>query len=312
MGAIGRVLLIVGVVWVGCARGEREERESHDASNRSLMDARMASDAQTFVDAPNGHQGPINLLADGDFELSEHGSGVLNNRCHLAAPWGQNSWGIEAFTFHDPGDRSIDQAIFGVADGYASLSGVDNSGGTALVRFIQGDIWGGSHCGAIGWNRFSPAIRTSDGDLIITIEVTRGATELSTVNNSRVRHGVNLWLDAPTLPSSVSTVTGRKPLVLDLIVSWECNRAQCEAVPSDDAFAFHYPVVIGASPQGATTIWRIPLREHIIAAATEFSLDSMLADTTTVMQVEYVVELVNARASAELDNFVLTRVSETM
>src|SRR5262245_53598096 len=94
-------------------------------------------------------QGRSTFLRNGDFELTKYDSGDLTSACTVAAPWGSNSWGIEGSTFSDPNDHTLAGARF-VENGHQGyLYGREDSGRWGFVRFIQGNLWGGTNCGDV-------------------------------------------------------------------------------------------------------------------------------------------------------------------
>ncbi len=81
------------------------------------------SPVKTIIDYPSGGSSSLtNLnseshiwLVDGDFEKPTFDTGIIEDECTDDAPWGDNSWGIEAASFQDasgepPPGRTIELA----------------------------------------------------------------------------------------------------------------------------------------------------------------------------------------------------------
>ena len=105
---------------------------------------------------------------DSDFQLPAMDTGNIQGECYIDAPWGSNSWGVEGSTFSDAEDYTLDWSRFASWGNYAYLYGKDESGKWGSVKYTQGDVWGGSHCGSIPGNIPEPVL-TSDKDFTLSI-----------------------------------------------------------------------------------------------------------------------------------------------
>src|SRR4051812_27875345 len=87
------------------------------------------------------------FLAGPSFDLPKYESGDIVSSCVNGAPWGERAWGTTAATFSDPDVHTIDGARFRTFGGVGYLFGKEASDRMGFVRFVQGDVWGGSYCG---------------------------------------------------------------------------------------------------------------------------------------------------------------------
>ena len=115
---------------------------------------------------------------DGSFDLPVFDTGNLRDICFIDSPWGGGSWGIEASSFDDGnGDPPLgytkDEARFASffgQNGY--LYGRNESQEWSLVRFVQGDMFGGSNCGQIPWHVPEP-LEVKDAEPVIYVDFYR-------------------------------------------------------------------------------------------------------------------------------------------
>jgi hypothetical protein len=253
----------------------------------------------------------------GDFELESFDTNNIQDQCYIDAPWGDSCWGGEGSTFSDPTDHTIDWSRFASWGHEGYLYGREESGKWGLVRYIQGDVWGGSHCGPIPWNRPTPLL-TYGKDLTLEIAIYRDTNNLLTLNDSWIMFAINVWFSSLEFPDGGDT-NGRKPLVIDLIFYHDCNWSGCGYGHFQDNDAFHYQVFIGETPYRQWRSWSIPLHYHI-QQAMDVQWDQYCRpgtspcygpidhaeDTLKLYQLEFVIELKNADGAATIDDFFLT------
>ena len=115
------------------------------------------------------------------FKLPAYEPGNQYNSCFIAAPWGAQSWGLLASTFTGPLNHTLDAARFALFPNHADayLYGKDLTGRWGSVRYIQGDVWGGSHCGTIPW-RIPPSLRKKKRQLVLKVDYYRDTRNLLT------------------------------------------------------------------------------------------------------------------------------------
>jgi hypothetical protein len=249
---------------------------------------------------------------DGDFELAPFDTGDIEKLCTLDDPWGGDSWGIEGSSFDGNNlSHAIDWARFssGGHDGY--LYGKEQSNYWSLVRYIQGDVWGGPHvgCPPITWYR-PPPLATYGRDLSLEIDIRRDMPDDAATlpPGGWIMFAINVWFSSPEFPEGVDA-NGRKPLVMDLIFYHDCNWGGCGYGSKESDLAFHYQAFIGQTPHGQQEPWTIDLNEHIQQALNyPWELTGSLAhaeDTLHLYQLEFVIELKRAEGAAYIDDFYL-------
>lgn len=232
---------------------------------------------------------------DGNFSLTYWDSDNHQRECYIAAPWGVSSWGVEGSTFSDSTNYALDWSRFQVmSPGQGYLYGKEGAGRWGSVRFIQGDAWGGSNCGAIPWNKPAP-LPVSIGTLTLKIGIYRDTDNLLTSDQSWLMFANNVWLQSPELP---------KRLVLDLAFHHECNMTGCSLGSFEDDSAYHYQTFIGQTPNHQWRNWTINLSQQIDKALQTFNLE-YVRDTLDISQLEFLIELRNAEGAASIDNFFL-------
>jgi hypothetical protein len=252
--------------------------------------------------------------ADPRFDVATYDSGPSSNRCFINAPWGSDSWGVEGSTFSDPLDHRLELSRFARRrTGQAFLSGRDSHGRWGFVRFVQGDIWSRSHCGAIPWH-VPPALQTSGRELVLEVDYRRESGGLLTANDSWLMPAVNLWFSSPALPAGGDKV-GRKPLVMDLAFGYSCNIPGCKLGSFEDEYGFHYQRLLDdqryedrARCAGRPT-WRcytVPLNGLIEDAlrhdwSPSGPMDAALG-SLSLYQLDVLIELYNSKGSASIDN----------
>jgi hypothetical protein len=248
------------------------------------------------------------------FRLATYHTGKLSNVCFIKAPWGPYSWGIEASTFSDPRNHRLEAAQFSRRPtGVASLAGMDSNSRWGFVRYVQGDIWGRSHCGAIPW-RVPPPLRTSGRRPVIKLDYRRDGGRLLTRNDSWLMPAVNVWFSSPAFPPG-GDKAGRKPLVMDLAFGYQCNIPGCKLGSFEDEYAFHYQRFIpyvrygDRARCGGRPAWRcytIPLSGMIRDALRhDWRPSGPLAGagrSLRLYQLDVLIEFYNSRGAASIDN----------
>jgi len=261
--------------------------------------------------APNLSDGRAVWNHDGDFELGPFDTGDIVAECTLDAPWGGDAWGLEGSSFdsNNPG-HTIDLARFSSAGHDARLYGKEESNYWSLVRYIQGDVWGGPHggCPPITWYR-PPPLATYGRDLSLEINIQRDIPddEATLPPGGWVMFAINVWFSSPEFPVGVDA-NGRKPLVMDLIFYHDCNWGGCGYGSKESDLAYHYQAFIGQTPHGQSTPWTIDLNEHIQQALGYPWPSGSIAhaeDTLHLYQLEFVIELKRAEGEAHIDDFYL-------
>ena len=243
-------------------------------------------------------------LRDSAFGLAALDTGNIDAACTMLAPWGGESWGVEAATFSDPDDRTIDTARFIATGENGYLYGLETRGRWGFTRFIQGDVWGGGNCGAIPWHRFEP-IAIAGEELSIDLDLYRDTSNLFATDDSWIMFAVNLWFSSPDLPQAGDDLNGRKPLVMDLVLHHECTIADCGLETRESETAYHYQAVVGEAPLREWRHASIALAPHIEAALAHFDLPPEAQATLALYQAEVVIELHRAEGAASVDNVVL-------
>ncbi len=242
------------------------------------------------------------FLRDPGFELAPFDSGNRAGECLVQAPWGNRSWGIEASTFSDPKDHGLDAARFVASGHQAYFYGKETSGRWGFVRYLQGNLWGGTNCGATPWNTPEP-LATYGRDITISLDVYRDRAELLSWTGSWVMLAVNVWFSAPELPEAGGDANGRKPIVMDLIFHHECNWPGCGYRNYVDAAAYHYQAFIDEAPERSWKTMSIPLQKHLQAAFQAFHIPEAAQRNLKLHQLEFLVELHHGEGAATFDNF---------
>jgi len=228
---------------------------------------------------------------DGDFDLQSFDTGNINGQFLVDAPWGSDSWGIEASSFDkDNPERTISGARFASWGNGAYLYGKEEEGYWSLVRCVQGDAWGR----AVPWH-VPNALSTYRKNLVLYLDTYRDTNNMLSSSNSWNMFAINVWLNSPNLS---------KRIVLDLVFYQDCNWDNCGLAHYEDENAYHYQVVIGETPYKEWKSWEISLSEHIQNALEEFQLQDA-KKRLKIYQLEYVIELKNAEGAAMINNFYL-------
>ena len=213
----------------------------------------------------------------------------------MDAPWGDQSWGIEGASFDKENpSHAISGANFISWGNEGYLYGKEEAGYWSFVRYIQGDVWGGTYQGPAPWY-VPPPLETYNKTLLLEIDIQRDTNLFLTESESWHMFAINVWLNAPDLP---------KPLVLDLIFYHDCNWDECSWGSFEDEDAYHYQTFIGETPYRQWKSWRIPLDQHIEEALMAFDLTSH-APQTKLYQLEFLIELKHAEGAATIKNFFL-------
>ena len=248
------------------------------------------------------------------FRVPVYDSGRLSNVCFIKAPWGSHSWGVEASSFSDPRNHRLQAARFSRRrTGVATLAGMDSNSRWGFVRYVQGDIWGRSHCGAIPW-RIPPPLATSGRQPVVKVDYRRDGGRLLTPHNSWLMPAINIWFSSPAFPPG-GDKTGHKPLVMDLAFGYQCNIPGCKLGSFEDEYAFHYQRFVPYRRFGDRTrcggrpAWRcytIPLNGFIRDAVRHDWRPSGPLDgagrSLRLYQLDVLIELYNSRGAASIDN----------
>lgn len=243
------------------------------------------------------------FLRDSSFELAPMDTGNIADACSVLAPWGNRSWGAEASTFSDSTTHAIDGARFASTGHQVYFYGKEMSGRWGFVRYVQGSMWGATNCGPIPWNVPAP-LETYGHELTFELDVYRDASDrLSTFLPSWTLVAINLWFSTPDMPEPGRDKNRRKPLVMDLAVYNDCNWPFCGLRNFTDDDAYHYQAQVGEAPLNAWGHISFTLSEHLAKAIEAFDLPEAAARTMKLYQVEFLIELHHAEASASFDNF---------
>jgi len=232
---------------------------------------------------------------DGDFDLEPFEAEGIQEQLFIDAPWGDQSWGIEGASFDKENpSHAISGANFISWGNEGYLYGKEEAGYWSFVRYVQGDVWGGTYEGAVPWY-VPPPLYTYNKKLVLYLDIQRDTNLFLTEHDSWHMFAINIWLNAPDFP---------KPLVLDLIFYHDCNWSECNWGSFEDEDAYHYQTFIGETPYRQWQSWTIPLDEQIQEALTTFDLAAQ-APQTKLHQLEFVIELKNAEGAAIIKNFFL-------
>ncbi len=227
--------------------------------------------------------------------------------CLANAPWGAGAWGIEAGSFQDSSGRATDRRLdafrFTTDQNVGYLYARDAQSRWGLARYVQGTAWGGSLCGSpITWNWPAPMDVTS-GDAPITLNVQHSidTRTLLTDDNSWLMFAVNMWFNSEDAP---------KRLVVDIVLSQECNLSPDCGIrnfESDDAFHYMTRVIPQENASEENVTATVDVRQLIQDARNATYLDetnrpasgpTFNAQTLTLQQLEYVIEVYNAEGAA--------------
>lgn len=263
-----------------------------------------------------------------DFALptSEAIGETIEGECLSLAPWGAESWGLEAGVFNST-RRTLDAAriqqfgdalyLYGSHEGYATAPNAPHELG--LVRVLQGNVWQGNGlCDTpISWHVPAP-LPIADNALPLEVRYSLDTLAPLTARNSWIMIAVNIWLSSPHLPAG-DDLNRQKPLVLDLVLYHHCNAPGCGLEHFEDEAGYHYQTLVtGNEPlRFAPMNWQADLRPIILAAldadytCREEPCEGMPAalrenlDTLRLHQLEFVIELRNATAAALLHSLAL-------
>ncbi|MEL6271692.1 MAG: hypothetical protein AAFR22_17935, partial [Chloroflexota bacterium] len=156
--------------------------------------------------------------------------------CLSVAPWGSDSWGIEAARFRtDPGaDTGPDGFRFITNQDAAYLYTKDTSSQWTLARYIQGNAWGpDTLCRQpVTWYA-PPPVPLAQQQIDLSIDYIIDTAHLFTGDHSWLMIAVNLWFR--------DTSDTAKPLVIDLVLHMACNNApDCGLRSFESDAAFHH------------------------------------------------------------------------
>lgn len=249
---------------------------------------------------------PRNVLlwnADPDFSALPLYEIEGRGLCVSVAPAEQQSWGAEGFLFQAEDEplrsKSLDWYSFHNREEGVYLFGREQTGRWGLVRYIQGDVWGGTQCDTpIAWHIPKPI--PADSIHSVSFDYSLDTANLLTLSNSWLMFAINIWLDGDTMP---------KPLVIDLVLHHQCNNAvDCRIRHFEDDAAFHYMTPIDLSEP-------IDLKKIITDATSQLYLDECSELTCVgrlpenailqMEQFEFVIEVLNAEGAAFLRNLSL-------
>jgi hypothetical protein len=240
--------------------------------------------------------------------MSELDTGNIVETCFVDAPWGSQSWGVEASSFLDTNNNQLDAARFRAYGNRAYLYGRETAGSWGFARFVQGDIWGGSNCDQpIRWHVPEP-LPVADRQLYIDMRALRDITELS--EDGWIMFAINVWLHSDYLPDTGGVREDNKPLVIDLALYQDCNFEGCSLNNFESESAFHYQVLLDRqAPAYEWQEWEIDLTRVIEdAVAYEWPGEnppSWDVDSLKLYQLDVLVELRNAEGALTVDRLAL-------
>jgi hypothetical protein len=294
-----RAAALLSVLLATACTADRDSGDGGEAADAGDGGGGGGGDGGT--DAGGGGE---SYLRDSAFDLAQMDTGNIDAACTMRAPWGAASWGVEAATFSDPEDRTLDTARFMATGENGYLYGLETQGKWGFARFIQGDVWGGGNCGPIPWYRFDP-IATDRDELWMDLDVYRDTSNLFTDDDSWIMLAVNLWFSSPDLPEAGGDINGRKPLVMDLVVYYQCTIAGCGLENKESDSAYHYQAVVGEAPLAEWSHVSFSLAPHIEAALAAFDIPADVRPSLALYQAEVLVELHRSEGAASIDNVVL-------
>ena len=232
---------------------------------------------------------------NGDFNIEEYDIEGPNT-CITEAPWGNNSWTINAENFvNEP--WTVEYYHFLLENDRLYLYAKNTGDDFGLIRVFQGDVFNGHHCDStpIPGNIPEP-LSIDKNNLSIKIDFLQNINNLLTSvqpNNSWIMFGINVWLTSELLSDP-------DKLVLDLVLHHESNYGELNNFK--DEFAYHYQVLIGETKANTWKTFDIDLNYYIDLALSHWSLAN-IKDSLKINQLEFVIEVKNAEASAQIDNF---------
>lgn len=247
--------------------------------------------------------------ADTDFRMFAIDTGVMYDSCSSKAPWGAKSWGVENSSFQGDGNYKLTAARFRNNGENAYLYGKNLQPGRVWgnVRYVQGDIWGGSSCGPRQYNIPQPQ-SLRDKHLVLEFDCLLDTANLLTPQDSWIMAAVNLWLSGEIMPSG-KDLEGRKPLVVDLYIYHTSNMPSAP-LARESGDAFHLPMELQRAEVGHWGRWRIDLTQAMEEAIRKGFPDlqklktgQFILDDLSLYQIDFVLEIVNAEAAATIDNF---------
>jgi len=202
-------------------------------------------------------------------------------------------WGINSYSWYEGVEYPLHAARFARFSGGPYLYGHENAGRYGIVRYIQGDVWGGTICGVTPpWYLPSPLL-THRKKLTLKIEILRDTNIGERPGSDRIMFAINVWFKSPEL---------LKPLVMDLIF----YLGEDDTYGSfEDQYAYHYQYFVGETPYYTWAPWTINLSRHIKRALAFFGI-RYAKETLAIYQLEFLLEIVYARAAASIRNFSLT------
>ncbi len=236
-------------------------------------------------------------LASPDLGLPPFDTGEIRDTCTMHAPWGPGSWGVSGEIFTGGQGHGIALQRFRTEAGSLVLSGVETRGEFGFVRAVQGDVWGGGHCGPVGWSRFAPV--PAEG-AVVGVDARVDEARIVTRGKGWVLLAVNVWLTDRSMPEPGGDVLGRRPLVLDLSLHHECDRPGCGLRTFESEAAYHHQAVVAELAPGVRRALQIPVFPHVAEAARRFRFPGGLAGALRIYQVDLVVELSHASGQASL------------
>jgi hypothetical protein len=134
--------------------------------------------------------------------------------------------------------------------------------------------------------------------MTISLDLYRGRA----VAGSRVMYAINLWITGPRFPVGTDRI-GRKPLVFDLSFHVDGSFPHNLLVSFTSSKAHHYQEEVAAAPLNEWRSVSLDLTRIIARGLRRFSLEP---EGATICQLEFLIELKNAEASAMIDNLYLS------
>ncbi len=258
---------------------------------------------------------------DGDFALPPAPDIDQNytERCLSLAPWGAESWGLEAGSFNGANNTLSGSRFAQFGENlylYGKQETPSDDPALGLVRAIQGNVWQDrTLCEEpIPWHVPDPLPLTDDVQIALDYRLDTAA--LLTSDASWLMIALNVWVSSPDFPPG-DDGRGHKPLVLDLVLYHDCNAPGCQLEHFEDDPAFHYQTLVSDNRLriGTPLEWRASLLPYVQAALlTEYicregtctGIPPEVAanpDALRLHQLEFVIEMRNAEGAALIDNF---------
>ncbi len=274
---------------------------AYDDNDTSMRDLDL-----TVPPALSSTEMALGVLCDSEFSLTPIDT-AISNWSLVSAPWGNESWGINAESFSNPANRAVGGARF-VSwghEGYVFLR--ENRGELAFARYVQGSVWGGNNFGAVPWGLFDP-VAMEGASVRISFDVwNNGSRKIGTFDYWELL-GLNVWFSSPNFPAGTDR-NGRKPLVMDLVVANRHLPGLSGLSHFESGVAYHYQIALTRAEQGRWVHYDFELGPILQDAFNHFSFDADARRGVALYQAEFVLEARDLEASALVDNFQVTRTS---